>query len=71
MKKLYRSEDNKIIAGVLGGIGEYLDTDPAFVRFLFLFGLFVTGFFPATLFYFVSLLVVPPPPRGHKKARDI
>lgn len=68
MKKLYRSEDNKIIYGVLGGVGEYLDQDPAFIRFLYLFFTFVTGVVPAAVFYFVSLLVVPPRPHGHSHA---
>ena len=36
-KKLYRSEENKIFFGVLGGIGEYLDIDPALVRVVFIF----------------------------------
>jgi phage shock protein PspC (stress-responsive transcriptional regulator) len=31
-KKLYRSSENKILFGVLGGIGEYLEVDPALVR---------------------------------------
>lgn len=31
-KKLYRSNDNKIIAGVCGGIAEYFSLDPTLVR---------------------------------------
>jgi len=31
MKKLYRSDTNKVLAGVCGGIGEYLDIDPVIV----------------------------------------
>ena len=31
-KKLYRSNDNKIIAGVCGGIAEYFSLDPPLVR---------------------------------------
>ncbi|HEX9804087.1 MAG TPA: PspC domain-containing protein, partial [Candidatus Dojkabacteria bacterium] len=27
-KKLYRSETNKVLAGVCGGLGEYFDIDP-------------------------------------------
>ncbi|KKG25473.1 PspC domain-containing protein, partial [Methanosarcina sp. 2.H.T.1A.15] len=34
MKKLYRSKKNRIIAGVCGGIGEYLDVDPTLIRLL-------------------------------------
>ena len=31
-KKLRRSKKNKVIAGVCGGIGEYLDVDPTVIR---------------------------------------
>lgn len=31
-KKLYRSNDNKIIAGVCGGIGKYFGIDPTVIR---------------------------------------
>ncbi len=34
-KRLYRSERNKILAGVCGGIAEYLDVDPVVIRVLF------------------------------------
>jgi phage shock protein PspC (stress-responsive transcriptional regulator) len=31
-KKVYRSKQNRMIAGVCGGIAAYLDTDPTLVR---------------------------------------
>lgn len=33
-KRLHRSRTNQIIAGVCGGIAEYLCVDPTFVRIL-------------------------------------
>ena len=33
-KKLYRSGKDKILGGVCGGIGEYLDVDPTIIRLL-------------------------------------
>ncbi|HPI32392.1 MAG TPA: PspC domain-containing protein, partial [candidate division Zixibacteria bacterium] len=30
--RLYRSAENKVIAGVCGGLGEYFDVDPNLVR---------------------------------------
>lgn len=30
--KLYRSETNKVLAGVCGGLGEYFDVDPVILR---------------------------------------
>lgn len=32
MKKLYRTEDNKVISGVCGGFGEYFNIDPNLIR---------------------------------------
>lgn len=36
-KELYRSTDNRVIAGVCGGIAEVFQTDPVLVRIIFLF----------------------------------
>ena len=32
MKKLYKSNTDKVFAGILGGIGEYFDIDPTILR---------------------------------------
>ena len=34
MKKLYKSEDNKVLCGVCGGLGEFLGIDPTIVRLI-------------------------------------
>ncbi len=62
MKKLYRSSDNKIIAGILGGIAEYLEIDPVVMRLVFVLLTCITGFFPGLVFYFISLIIVPKRP---------
>ena len=33
-KRLYRSEQDKMLLGVCGGIGEYLGVDPTLIRLL-------------------------------------
>jgi len=33
-KRLYRSRTNRVIAGVCGGLGEYLNIDPIIIRIL-------------------------------------
>jgi phage shock protein C len=35
-KRLYRSQDNKILGGVCGGIGDYMNIDPVVIRLIFL-----------------------------------
>ena len=32
MKRLYRSKNDRMLCGVCGGIGEYLDIDPTLIR---------------------------------------
>ncbi len=58
--KLYRSRDKRMIAGVCGGLGEYIGVDPTIVRLLFALGLFL-----GTLtfwVYLVMMLVIPEEP---------
>jgi len=56
-KRLHRSEDDRMIAGVCAGLAEYIDIDPTIVRLLFVLGLFVGG---ATFWaYLVMMMVVP------------
>ena len=60
-KKLYRSTMNKQIAGICGGLGEYLNVDPTVMRILFVAGFFLTG---SLMFwaYLVLWIVIPEPP---------
>ena len=56
-KRLYRSRDDRMIAGVCAGLAEYIDIDPTIVRLLFTLGLFAGG---ATFWaYLVMMMVVP------------
>ena len=56
-KKLYRSETNKILGGVCGGLGEYLGIDPVFVRLFFVFLGFAEGI--AILIYIALWIFIP------------
>lgn len=59
-KRLYRSRSERMIGGVCGGLGKFLDVDPTIIRLVVV----VISFpFPATILaYFVMLLVVPEEP---------
>jgi phage shock protein C len=59
MKRLYRSESNRKIAGVCGGIGEHLDVDPTIVRLIAVVFTFVTGIIPFIIGYLVAWWIVP------------
>lgn len=57
MKKFYRSNTNKMIAGVCGGLGEYTDMDPFWYRLLFILGGLWTCGFPALLVYVIICIL--------------
>lgn len=59
MKRLYRSQMNKKIAGVCGGIGEMTDTDPTIIRLVVIVLCLATGFFPFFIGYLIALWIVP------------
>jgi phage shock protein PspC (stress-responsive transcriptional regulator) len=56
-KKLMRSQD-RIFAGVCGGLAEYFDFDPVLVRIAYAF-LTVFTAFSGLIFYIVLWLVMP------------
>jgi phage shock protein C len=60
-KKLYRSTLDKQIAGICGGLGEYLNVDPTVMRILFVAGFFLSG---SLMFwvYLVMWIVIPETP---------
>lgn len=58
MKKLYRSETDRKLAGVCGGPGEHFDVDPVIFRILFVVTAFMGGF--GLLLYMVMWLAVHP-----------
>lgn len=60
--RLYRSRQEKIIAGVCGGIAQNLDTDPVLVRIAWVFLTIATSFFLGVLIYFIWMIAVPEEP---------
>ncbi|MDH5507716.1 MAG: PspC domain-containing protein [Anaerolineae bacterium] len=60
IKRLYRSRNDRMVAGVCGGLGEFLTIDPTLIRLIFVFGTVFVG--TGLLVYFVMMLVVPEEP---------
>jgi phage shock protein C len=58
-KKLYRSSENKVIAGVCGGIGEYFNIDPTFIRVGLAILTILTLGFLGVIAYIVLFIVLP------------
>lgn len=59
MTRLYRSETDKKIAGICGGIGELMDVDPTIVRLVIILLTLATGFFPFVIAYLIAWWIVP------------
>ncbi len=60
MKKLYRSNTNKILAGVFGGVGEYFDVDPTLLRLAYVLLSIVTGHLvPSVIGYVIAIIIIP------------
>ena len=56
-RKLVRSRNDRIIAGVCSGLGEYFSIDPTLVRLLFVFTALFGG--PGLIAYLIFWVVVP------------
>jgi len=62
-KKLYRSDENKIFAGVCGGIGEHTDIDPVIIRLIWvLLSLFAGLGLLGLIAYLIAVLIIPAKP---------
>jgi phage shock protein C len=64
LRKLYRSRENKILAGVCGGLGEYFEIDPVIIRLLWIVLSLVWGF--GVILYIIAIFIIPPQPQGNR-----
>ncbi len=55
--KLYRSVSNRMVGGVSGGLGAYLNIDPIFIRLLFVLLFFGTDF--GLILYLILWILMP------------
>jgi phage shock protein C len=62
MKRLYLSPTDKKIAGVCGGLAEYMDTDPTLVRLITVVLGLITGIIPFVIAYLIAWMIVPVKP---------
>lgn len=58
MKRLYRSDSDRMLGGICGGLGQYLNIDPTVLRLLFLIGLFFSGF-TLGFAYIIAMFIIP------------
>lgn len=62
-RRLFRLRTNRMIAGVCGGLGEYLGIDPTFVRIFFVLLALSNGI--GVLVYFLFWIIIPPEDTAH------
>ncbi|MFA7198742.1 MAG: PspC domain-containing protein [Methanoculleus sp.] len=58
-KKLTRSTSDRWIAGICGGIGEYLEIDPNVIRVIWVVLTVLTTIFPGVLIYILLWIILP------------
>jgi len=56
---LHRSRNHRILAGVCGGIAEWIDWDPTLVRILYVIGSILSAGFPGTIVYIILWVIMP------------
>ena len=60
MERKLRKSKNKMWAGVLAGIGEYMGIDPTVVRIVYTALTIFSAGFPGLLLYLIFCLIMPP-----------
>jgi len=58
-RPLRRSRRHRMVAGVCGGIAEWLGWDPTLVRVLYVVGSILSVAFPGVLVYCILWIIVP------------
>lgn len=66
-KKLYRSQKDKMLGGVCGGIAEYFGIDPTIIRLAFVLVFFAEG--AGFLAYLVGWIIIPEKPANQEESQ--
>ena len=61
MKKLHKSQTEKKLCGVCGGIAEYFAVDPTIIRLLWVLGTIFVG--AGVIAYIIAAIVMPDQPQ--------
>lgn len=59
LKKLHRSRNHRMVAGVMGGIAEYFGWSPNLTRILFVIISSASAAVPGILIYLILWLIMP------------
>jgi phage shock protein C len=59
MRRLYRSREDRMIAGICGGMGEVYNVDPTLIRLGLVFLGLATAIVPLLVAYIVGVIIIP------------
>lgn len=59
-RPLRRSRTNRVIAGVIGGLADYLGLDPTLSRVVYVLISIFSAAFPGILVYILLWILIPP-----------
>ena len=59
VKRLYRSREDRMVAGVCGGLAEYTNLDPTVVRLLFV-AVAILGAAPGIVLAYLAMMIIVP-----------
>lgn len=63
-ERIYRTVDDRVVAGVCGGFAVRLGIDPSLVRIAYAVIALLTGILPAVILYVIAAAVIPEEPAG-------
>jgi len=67
-KRLYRSNTDKVIGGVCGGLGEYFEIDPVLIRIITVILVLGTGL--ALVAYIIGWIIIPKRSEGDVPVKE-
>ncbi|MFO7573949.1 MAG: PspC domain-containing protein [Bacteroidales bacterium] len=67
-RRLYRNPDERIVSGVAGGIGSYINVDPVWIRLLFIVFTFFYGF---AFFVYIALWIALPLANSERRKQEL
>ena len=67
-KRLYRSRDDRVLAGVCSGLGKYLDVDPVIIRLIWAATILLAG--AGIFLYIIAWTIIPEEPLRTKTTQE-
>lgn len=62
IRRVFRSDRDRVLGGVCTGFAEYASIDPVIVRLIYVFVTILTGFVLGIFFYVVCVFIIPKRP---------